>query len=94
MFSYGHDNIQVGPGQGPVYGNDDNDVLFGGFDVEFISGGKGNNDMYGDFEEDMLEGGQGADYFDCRENYDIVFDYDPGDGDILANNCEQVIRAH
>ena len=90
----GHDNNQGGPGQDLVYGNDDNDVLFGGFDPDFISGGKGNDEMYGDFGEDMLEGGPGADYFDCGENYDIVLDYDPGDGDILANNCEQVIRAH
>ncbi len=50
--------------------------------------------MYGDFGEDMLEGGPGADYFDCGENYDKVLDYDSDDGDILANNCEQVIRAH
>jgi Ca2+-binding RTX toxin-like protein len=90
----GNDNIQGGQGQDLVYGNDGNDVLFGGFDVDFISGGKGNDEMYGDFGEDMLEGGPGADYFDCGENYDIVLDYDPGDGDILANNCEQVIRAH
>ena len=43
-------------------------------------------------EKIFLEGGRGADYFDCGENYDIVLDYDPGDGDILANNCEEVIR--
>ena len=42
--------------------------------------------------EDMLEDGSGVNYFDWGENYDIVLEYDPGDGDILANNCEKVIR--
>jgi hypothetical protein len=87
------DNIQGGPGNDYVYGNDGNDVLFAGFDSDFLSGGNGNDELYGDFGEDMLEGGRGADYFDCGENYDIVLDYDPGDGDILANNCEEVIRS-
>ena len=68
------------------------DVIFAGFDSDFLSGGDGNDELYGDFGEDILEGGRGADYFDCGENYDIVLDYDPGDGDILANNCEEVIR--
>ena len=86
------DNLQGGPGDDYVYGNDGNDVLFAGFDPDFLSGGDGNDELYGDFGEDILEGGRGADYFDCGENYDIVVDYDPGDGDILANNCEEVIR--
>ena len=66
--------------------------IFAGFDSDFLSGGDGNDELYGDFGEDILEGGKGADYFDCGENYDIVLDYDPGDGDILANNCEEVIK--
>ena len=88
----GHDNIQGGPSQDLLYGNDGNDALFGGFDSDFISGADGNDELYGDFGEDLLEGGRGADYFDCGENYDIVLDYNPRDGDILANNCEQVIK--
>ena len=86
------DTIQGGPGGDYLYGNDDDDVIFAGFDSDFLSGADGNDELYGDFGEDILEGGRGADYFDCGENYDIVLDYDPGDGDILANNCEEVIR--
>ena len=89
----GDDAIQGGPGGDYLYGKDNNDVIFAGFDSDFLSGGDNNDELYGDFGEDILEGGRGADYFDCGENYDIVLDYDPGDGDILANNCEQVIRA-
>lgn len=88
----GDDNLQANSGNDYLYGNDGNDVLFAGFDSDFLSGGNGNDELYGDFGEDILEGGRGADYFDCGENYDIVVDYDPGDGDILANNCEEVIR--
>lgn len=88
----GDDNLQGGPGGDYLYGNDDNDVIFAGFDDDFLSGGDGNDELYGDFGNDILEGGRGADYFDCGENYDIVLDYDSGDGDILANNCEEVIR--
>lgn len=88
----GHDNIQGGPGQDRLYGRDGNDALFGGFDSDFISGADGNDELYGDFGEDVLEGGRDADYFDCGENHDIVLDYNPKDGDILANNCEQVIK--
>jgi hypothetical protein len=88
----GDDNLQGGPGADYLYGNDDNDVLFAGFDDDFLSGGDRNDELYGDFGNDILEGGRGADYFDCGENYDIVLDYNPGDGDILANNCEEVIR--
>jgi Ca2+-binding RTX toxin-like protein len=88
----GDDSIQGGPGGDYLYGKDDDDVIFAGFDSDFLSGGDGNDELYGDFGEDILEGGHGADYFDCGENYDIVLDYDPGDGDILANNCEEVHR--
>jgi Ca2+-binding RTX toxin-like protein len=88
----GDDSIQGGPGGDYLYGKDDNDVIFAGFDSDFLSGADGNDELYGDFGEDILEGGRGADYFDCGENYDIVLDYDPGDGDILANNCEEVNR--
>jgi hypothetical protein len=86
------DTIQGGPGGDYLYGNDGDDVIFAGFDSDFLSGGDDNDELYGDFGEDILEGGRGADYFDCGENYDIVLDYDPGDGDILANNCEEVHR--
>jgi RTX calcium-binding nonapeptide repeat (4 copies) len=88
----GDDNIQGGSGGDYLYGNDDNDIIFAGFDDDFLSGGDGNDELYGDFGNDILEGGRGADYFDCGENYDIVLDYNPGDGDILANNCEEIIR--
>ena len=86
------DNLQGGSGGDYLYGNDDEDVIFAGFDDDFLSGGNGNDELYGDFGNDILEGGRGADYFDCGENFDIVLDYDPGQGDILANNCEEVIR--
>ena len=88
----GDDNLQGGPGGDYLYGNDDEDVIFAGFEDDFVSGGDGNDELYGDFGNDILEGGRGADYFDCGENYDIVLDYDPGDGDILSTNCEEVIR--
>jgi hypothetical protein len=88
----GDDNIQGGPGGDYLYGNDDEDVIFAGFEDDFLSGGDGNDELIGDFGNDILEGGRGADYFDCGENYDIVLDYDPGDGDILSTNCEEVIR--
>ena len=87
-----HDNIQGGPGMDLLYGRDGNDALFGGFDSDFLSGADGNDELYGDFGEDQLEGGRNADYFDCGENHDIVLDYNPKEGDILANNCEQVIK--
>lgn len=88
----GHDNVQGGVGSDILTGDDGNDVLFGGFDDDYLSGADDNDELYGDFGQDILEGGKGADYFDCGENYDVVLDYDPGDGDILSNNCEQVIK--
>jgi hypothetical protein len=88
----GDDNIQGGPGGDYLYGNDDNDVIFAGFEDDFLSGGDGNDELYGDFGNDILEGGRGADYFECGEQFDIVLDYDRGDGDILATNCDEVIR--
>ena len=61
LFWFYHENRNL------VYGNDDNYVLFGRSDVDFINGGKGNDGMYVDFGKDMLEGVVGGDYFDLEK---------------------------
>ena len=88
----GDDNLLGGPGQDQLYGKRGHDVIFGGFDPDFLVGGKGNDELYGDFGSDILEGDSGADYFDCGDNYDVVVDFDPSEGDTHANNCEDIRR--
>ena len=88
----GDDNLLGGPGQDHLYGKRGHDVIFGGFDPDFLVGGKGNDELYGDFGSDILEGDSGADYFDCGDNYDVVVDFDPSEGDTHANNCEDIRR--
>ena len=40
--------------------------------------------------DDVLEGGPGADFFDCGIGFDTVVDFNPNQGDITNNNCEDV----
>ena len=37
-----------------------------------------------------MTGGPGSDYFDCGDGLDTVIDFDPGQGDVLSNNCDIV----
>ena len=41
-------------------------------------------------ETTLLEGGSGADFFDCGAGFDTVVDFNPNEGDITNDNCEDV----
>jgi Ca2+-binding RTX toxin-like protein len=73
-----------------LYGGHGDDILFGGFDEDYINGGPGNDELYGWFGDDILEGGPGADYFDCGDGQDLIVDFNPLQGDTHADNCEDI----
>jgi Ca2+-binding RTX toxin-like protein len=85
----GDDKIIGSEGDDQLYGNKGNDFIYGGFDSDFLSGGEGKDKLYGEYGEDVIEGGKGADLFDCGENYDVILDFNPSEGD-SQNNCEQL----
>ena len=87
----GNDELYVKGGGGFQSGDNGNDYLF-------VDGGGGN--MHGGEGDDVLEatgggnrynGGLGADTFNCSPgSLEIVEDYNPGEGDTISANCEQV----
>ena len=66
------------------------DAVFAGANDDYANGGNGNDELYGQDGEDVLEGGQGADFFDCGIGFDTVVDFNPNEGDITNDNCEDV----
>ena len=86
----GDDSIQAGFGNDNIHADDGDDVVFAGANDDYVNGGKGNDELYGQEGDDVLEGGPGADFFDCGMGFDTVVDFNPNEGDITNDNCEDV----
>ncbi len=86
----GDDSIQAGFGNDNVHGDDGDDAIFAGPNDDYVNGGKGNDELYGGDGDDVLQGGPGADFFDCGPGFDTVVDFNPNEGDITNDNCEDV----
>jgi len=82
------DSVEGGPGNDQLFGEDGDDNLFGSFDDDLIVAGAGNDHMFGDIGNDVLVGGPGADYFSCGDGMDIVFNFNPSEGDVHSGDCE------
>ena len=65
-------------------------ALFAGPNDDYENGGSGNDELYAQDGDDVLEGGPGADFFDCGPGFDTVVDFNPNEGDITNDNCEDV----
>ena len=86
----GDDSLQAGFGNDNIHADDGDDAVFAGPNDDYTNGGKGNDELYGQDGDDVLEGGPGADFFDCGLGFDTVVDFNPNEGDITNDNCEDV----
>lgn len=87
----GDDSIQGGFGNDNIHGDEGDDAIFAGPNDDYLNGGSGNDELYGQDGDDILEGGPGADFFDCGPGYDVVVvDFNPSEGDVVNDNCEDV----
>jgi len=84
----GNDEITGADGNDKLFGGSGKDVLQGGFGGDFLYGGPGNDEVYSGPGDDVLIGGKGSDYFDCGDGYDTIIDFEPQNGDTIAENCE------
>jgi Ca2+-binding RTX toxin-like protein len=86
----GDDSVQGGFGNDNIHADDGDDAVFAGPNDDYLNGGKGNDELYAQDGDDTLEGGPGADFFDCGPGFDVVVDYNPSEGDVTNDNCEDV----
>jgi Ca2+-binding RTX toxin-like protein len=86
----GDDSIQAGFGNDNIHADDGDDAVFAGPNDDYANGGAGNDELYAQDGDDVLEGGPGADFFDCGMGFDTVVDFNPNEGDITNDNCEDV----
>ncbi|MFI5406721.1 MAG: calcium-binding protein [Nitrososphaerales archaeon] len=86
----GDDSIQAGFGNDNIHADDGDDAVFAGANDDYANGGNGNDELYAQDGDDVLEGGPGADFFDCGMGFDTVVDFNPNEGDITNDNCEDV----
>ncbi|MGI8833671.1 MAG: calcium-binding protein [Nitrososphaeraceae archaeon] len=86
----GNDLLQGGMASDQLYGGEGDDILAGGIGDDFLIGEQGNDKLYGGADDDILQGAEGADYFDCGDGVDIVIDFNIGEGDDNAGNCEEI----
>jgi hypothetical protein len=86
----GDDSIQGGFGNDNIHADDGDDAVFAGPNDDYINGGNGNDELYAQDGDDTLEGGPGADFFDCGPGFDVVVDFNPSEGDVTNDNCEDV----
>lgn len=86
----GDDSVQGGFGNDNIHADDGDDAVFAGANDDYANGGKGNDELYAQDGDDVLEGGPGADFFDCGMGFDTVVDFNPNEGDITNDNCEDV----
>jgi Ca2+-binding RTX toxin-like protein len=86
----GDDSVQAGFGNDNVHADDGDDAVFAGPNDDYLNGGNGNDELYAQDGDDVLEGGPGADFFVCGMGFDTVVDFNPNEGDITNDNCEDV----
>jgi Ca2+-binding RTX toxin-like protein len=86
----GDDSVQGGFGNDNIHADDGDDAVFAGPNDDYLNGGKGNDELYAQDGDDTLEGGPGADFFDCGTGFDVVVDFNPSEGDVTNDNCEDV----
>ena len=86
----GDDSVQAGFGNDNIHADDGDDAVFAGPNDDYQNGGKGNDELYAQDGDDVLEGAAGADFFDCGMGFDTVVDFNPNEGDITNDNCEDV----
>jgi len=86
----GDDSVQGGFGNDNIHAHDGDDAVFAGPNDDYENGGNGNDELYAQDGDDVLEGGPGADFFDCGPGFDTVVDFNPNEGDITNDNCEDV----
>jgi Ca2+-binding RTX toxin-like protein len=86
----GDDSVQAGFGNDNIHADDGDDAVFTGPNDDYANGGNGNDELYAQDGDDVLEGGPGADFFDCGTGFDTVVDFNPNEGDITNDNCEDV----
>lgn len=86
----GDDSLQAGFGNDNIHADDGDDAVFAGPNDDYLNGGKGNDELYAQDGDDVLEGASGADFFDCGPGFDTVVDFNPNEGDITNDNCEDV----
>ena len=86
----GDDSVQAGFGNDNIHADDGDDAVFAGPNDDYANGGNGNDELYAQDGDDVLEGGPGADFFDCGMGFDTVVDFNPNEGDITNDNCEDV----
>ena len=86
----GDDSVQSGFGNDNIHADDGDDAVFAGPNDDYGNGGKGNDELYTQDGDDALEGGPGPDFFDCGMGFDTVVDFNPNEGDITNDNCEDV----
>jgi len=86
----GDDSVQGGFGNDNIHADDGDDAVFSGPNDDYVNGGNGNDELYAQDGDDALEGGPGADFFDCGTGFDTVVDFNPNEGDITNDNCEDV----
>ena len=86
----GDDSVQPCFGNDNIHADDGDDAVFAGPNDDYQNGGKGNDELYAQDGDDVLEGAEGADFFDCGMGFDTVVDFNPSEGDITNDNCEDV----
>lgn len=82
----GSDTILGGGGADTIDGGNEADRLHGGEGDDSIKGGSGDDTIYGGRGNDTLHGDAGADIyvFKAGDGLDLITDWKPGEGDIIA----------
>ena len=89
----GNDKLVGSFGDDWLVGGNGNDQIIGSLGNDYLLGGNGKDELSGGEGTDVLKGGKGTDFLDCGADEDIVLDFNPADGDIINQNCENVEKA-
>lgn len=80
----GADTLDGGAGSDVLRGGLGNDLIIGGDGDDALSGDLGNDTLVGGNANDSLVGGLGADRFILSDGFDLIADFNPSEGDVLA----------
>ncbi len=84
------DSLSGGTGNDTIYGQDDNDTLFGGDGADVLDGGLDDDSLLGEAGTDTLTGGHGDDVLDGGTDNDAVFGGD-GSDTLLGGTGDDVL---